>query len=84
MLRTLRADAGHHRSPNAGWPEAAMAAGLDVRLSGPRSYAGGLEDHAWVNADGPDPEAADLHRALTLYRRMVLLIALAIALTLPL
>lgn len=35
-LKVMIADAGHHRSPNAGWPEAALAGGLGVRLSGPR------------------------------------------------
>ena len=37
-LATVRRDAGYHRSPNAGWPEAAMAGALGIRLSGPRIY----------------------------------------------
>ena len=41
-----------HRSPNAGWPEAALARVLDVAVSGPRSYGGQAEDHAFVNAAG--------------------------------
>ncbi len=41
-----------HRSPNAGWPEAAMAVVLDVALSGPRSYHGQITDYPWVNPDG--------------------------------
>ncbi|MDX8351910.1 adenosylcobinamide-phosphate synthase CbiB [Cognatiyoonia sp. IB215182] len=41
-----------HRSPNAGWPEAAMAHGLDIALSGPRSYEGALRDYPFVNAAG--------------------------------
>ncbi len=41
-----------HRSPNAGWPEAAMAVVLDVALSGPRSYHGKVMDYPWVNPDG--------------------------------
>ncbi len=41
-----------HRSPNAGWPEAAMAVVLDVALSGPRSYHGKVQDYPWVNAGG--------------------------------
>ncbi len=48
----IRRDAPLHRSPNAGWPEAAMAAGLDVALSGPRSYEGEMRDFPWVNEDG--------------------------------
>ena len=50
-------DAGLHRSPNAGWPEAAMAAGLNVRLSGPRVYADRVAEEPWVNAGAPDPTA---------------------------
>lgn len=45
-------DAPLHRSPNAGWPEAAMAYGLDIALSGPRSYAGQTKDYPFVNASG--------------------------------
>ncbi len=48
----IRRDAPLHRSPNAGWPEAAMAATLGVALSGPRSYEGELRDFPWVNAEG--------------------------------
>ncbi|MGR3485911.1 MAG: adenosylcobinamide-phosphate synthase CbiB [Paracoccaceae bacterium] len=51
-LGPLRADAALHRSPNAGWPEAAMARRLGVALSGPRSYFGHAQDLPWVNADG--------------------------------
>lgn len=45
-------DAPKHRSPNAGWPEAAMARILGVALSGPRSYDGVLGTEPFVNADG--------------------------------
>lgn len=45
----IRADAALHRSPNAGWPEAAMAYTIDVALAGPRSYNGEVKDFAWVN-----------------------------------
>lgn len=45
-------DAGKHRSPNAGWPEAAMARVLNTALSGPRSYDGALRDFAWVHPAG--------------------------------
>lgn len=48
----IRRDAALHRSPNAGWPEAAMAPALDVSLSGPRSYDGVREDFPWVHAAG--------------------------------
>ncbi len=45
-------DAPLHRSPNAGWPEAAMAHGLNIALSGPRSYDGQTKDYPFVNSDG--------------------------------
>lgn len=48
----IRRDAPLHRSPNAGWPEAAMAAVLGLSLSGPRSYDGALRDFPFVNPDG--------------------------------
>ncbi|CAN0603372.1 unnamed protein product, partial [Ectocarpus sp. 12 AP-2014] len=55
VLATTRRDARSHRSPNAGWPETAMAAGLGVRLSGPRIYDGQPSDDPYLNADAPDP-----------------------------
>lgn len=48
----ISADAGLHRSPNAGWPEAAMSRALGIALSGPRAYDGRLQDFPWVNAAG--------------------------------
>lgn len=48
----IRQDAPLHRSPNAGWPEAAMAVVLDVALSGPRSYDGKMQDFPYVNTTG--------------------------------
>ena len=76
-FRIMVRDARRHRSPNAGWPESAMAGALGVRLSGPRIYADRIADEPWLNAEAPDPTAHDLGRALALYRRgMVLLAAL--------
>ncbi|SCY36004.1 adenosylcobinamide-phosphate synthase CbiB [Paracoccus tibetensis] len=66
-------DASAHRSPNAGWPEAAMAGTLGVRLSGPRLYADRVADEPWLNGAARDPGAGDLARGLGLYRRGVLL-----------
>ena len=72
---TMRRDAPHHRSPNAGWPEGAMAAALGVRLSGPRIYADRVAQEPWLNRDAPDPGAADLTRALGHYRRALIVAA---------
>ncbi|MEL6168759.1 MAG: adenosylcobinamide-phosphate synthase CbiB [Pseudomonadota bacterium] len=70
-LRTMARDARLHRSPNAGWPEAAMAGGLGIRVSGPRIYDGTKTTDPYVNAGRPDPGAADITRALGLYRRFL-------------
>lgn len=78
-LKVMWRDAGLHRSPNAGWPEAAMAAGLGVRLSGPRVYADRVADEPWVNADAADPTAHDLQRGLALYARAMFLLACGLA-----
>ncbi len=48
----IRRDAALHRSPNAGWPEAAMAVCIDVALAGPRSYDGQMRDFPFVNPGG--------------------------------
>ncbi|MDN3711909.1 adenosylcobinamide-phosphate synthase CbiB [Paracoccus cavernae] len=72
-LGVMRRDAGKHRSPNAGWPEAAMAGALHVRLSGPRSYGGQVTQEPWLNEGARDPVAADLRRGLEHYRHAVIL-----------
>jgi len=51
-IQHIRAEAPKHRSPNAGWPEAAAAYNLDVALSGPRTYDGRKVDYPFVNAGG--------------------------------
>jgi adenosylcobinamide-phosphate synthase len=51
MAGILR-DAPAHHSPNAGWPEAAMAYGHSIALSGPRSYDGAIKQFPYVNAAG--------------------------------
>jgi len=86
-LAVMRRDARHHRSPNAGWPEAAMAGALGVRLSGPRSYGSGIRDEPWLNGAAPDPQARDLEDGLALYRRamvalLIMLLAIATLLAL--
>lgn len=70
--RIARRDAGAHRSPNAGWPEAAMAAALRLRLSGPRSYGQRIAQEPWLNGEDRDPMATDFEPALALYRRAII------------
>ena len=64
--RMMLRDARRHASPNAGWPEAAMAGALGRRLGGPARYDGALVERPGFG-DGPAPEAADLRRGLRLY-----------------
>ncbi len=67
--QAVRRDARHHRSPNAGWPEAAMAGALDLALAGPRRYGGEVVDDAVMGDGGRRAaNAGDIRRALTLYR----------------
>ncbi|MCE6951061.1 adenosylcobinamide-phosphate synthase CbiB [Cereibacter sphaeroides] len=79
-LSVMRRDARAHRSPNAGWPEAALAGALGVRLSGPRIYGDRVSAEPWLNAGAPDPSPADLRRGLGLYRRAMALLAAGLAL----
>ncbi|MGX9964865.1 adenosylcobinamide-phosphate synthase CbiB [Roseomonas sp. F4] len=83
--RALRRDAGRHRSPNAGWPEAAMAGALGLALAGPRQYGGVLVEDAFMGDGRRNATAADIRAALRLYRTAdALLIGLLVALFLAL
>ncbi|MGH1463760.1 MAG: adenosylcobinamide-phosphate synthase CbiB [Cognatishimia sp.] len=80
----IRHDAGFHKSPNAGWPEAAMARALNVALAGPRAYDGEMRDFPYVHEFGQleiGPNAID--RACTALWRvwgLFLLFVFALAL----
>ena len=63
-------DSGLHRSPNAGWPEAAMAGGLGLALAGPRQYGGEMVMEASLNASGHKQAGAeDILDALMIFLR---------------
>ena len=82
-LRAISRDATSHRSPNAGWPESAMAGALNLRLAGPRIYGTTRVQDSWMGNGTPNATAADIRRALALYRTAcVLQAALAVTLTL--
>ncbi|HEY3918566.1 MAG TPA: adenosylcobinamide-phosphate synthase CbiB [Stellaceae bacterium] len=66
-LRTALADARKHRSPNAGWPEAAAAGALGLALGGPRRYLGTVMDEPWLGDGRARVTIADIGVALKLY-----------------
>ena len=66
-IRSMLRDARTHRSPNAGWPEAAMAGALDIKLAGPRRYPGEIVDAPFIGPGTPDATATDIRRALRLF-----------------
>ncbi len=80
----IAAEARQHRSPNAGWPEAAMARATGVALSGPRAYHGRMQDYPFVNPDGarrPGPERIDAAVAV-LWRAWAVILCLLVILAL--
>jgi adenosylcobinamide-phosphate synthase len=79
--RIVWLDAARHRSPNAGYPEAAMAGALGLSLAGPRVYDGVRVEDATIGSGRRNANAADIRSALALYRRAnAILIALIAAL----
>ncbi|MEM1162991.1 MAG: adenosylcobinamide-phosphate synthase CbiB [Pseudomonadota bacterium] len=83
-VKIMRRDAGMHRSPNAGWPEAAMAASLDAALAGPRLYPGMAPvNDPFMHAEGrKDLGPADIRKAVALLWRAwaaLVIAALAVA-----
>ncbi len=79
-LGVMFRDAKAHRSPNAGWPEAALAGALNIRLSGPRVYHDHIADEPWLNGSAPDPTSQDVTQGLALYLRAMGLMAVLLAL----
>ena len=67
-------NARKHDSPNAGYPEAALAGALNAKLYGPRTYEGVKMNSPWINKKGLDPSLEHLTRAIKLYERSIILI----------
>ncbi len=79
-FNAMMADAPKHRSPNAGWPEAAMAGALDIKLAGPRRYKDEAVEAPYIGLGTPDVTPADIGRGLKLYLRAWALLCAAAAL----
>lgn len=75
----VRRDARYHRSPNAGYPEAAMAGALGLALAGPRVYGGILVEDATMGNGRRDAGPKDIRAALALYRRADLIFIVLVA-----
>lgn len=69
ILRVSSKEAKMHRSPNAGWPESAMAWSIGIRLSGPRTYEGNLINESWLNSGGSIGSKLDILNALKVFRK---------------
>ena len=63
-------DCRRHASPNAGWPEAAMAGALGVALAGPIAYDGETLDKPWIGSGGRGATGSDIRRGLRIYMRV--------------
>jgi adenosylcobinamide-phosphate synthase len=75
IVAVMRRDAPKHQSPNAGWPEAAMAAALGVRFGGPRSYEGETVELAWMGEGRSTLTRADIKTGVRMMQKAMLLLA---------
>jgi adenosylcobinamide-phosphate synthase len=79
-VEVARRDHGFHRSPNSGWPEAAMAGALDIQLAGPRVYGGVTVDEPMINGSGRSVATVDdIDAAVAVFYRACTALALVSA-----
>ena len=78
-FKTMLRDARKNASPNAGWPEAAMAGALNIALGGPRKYENKTANNEWIGAGSAKAGPADIKRALYIYVVAILLGVLLVA-----
>ena len=84
-LNAMWHDAGKHQSPNAGWPESAMAGALDLRFGGPRNYEGTTIDLPFMGNGREQIVTADIARGLTIYdHALIILLGLSVLLAMVL
>ncbi len=80
-LTSMWRDAGKHQSPNAGWPEAAMAGALGLKFGGPRQYDGEMVELPYMGNGRTQMTASDINKGLELYdRALLILLGAAVAL----
>ena len=79
-LNTMWRDAGKHQSPNAGWPEAAMAGALDLKFGGPRQYDGDMVQLPYMGDGRSQMNASDIDKGLELYDRALFILMATMAL----
>lgn len=78
-LRSVLLFARNHASPNSGFPEAAAAGALGIKLGGPSVYFGREVSHGYIG-NGSDPEPADIGRSVNLIIIASAIVAIAFSL----
>ena len=79
-IKAMFRDPGKHQSPNAGWPESALAGAMDIKLGGPRSYEGEQVDLAYMGTGCETLKAQDIRDGLKLYSRAMWLLTAIVGL----
>lgn len=65
-LSTAMKEGSHHKSPNAGYPEAAFAGALGVKLNGPNAYGGEWVEKPYIGIDFGPPKVRHIQKSCAL------------------